>query len=110
VPDVAVFRWERVPTTADGEIADDFLLPPDIALEIISPGQTVAKLRERCRWYVAHGVPIALLVLPRRRIVYRFHARDGEQVLTGNDQIDVQEILPGFELTVEGLFAALRMD
>ena len=110
VPDVVVYRWGRVPTTDDGEVADDFLLAPDIAVEVISPGQSVTKLRERCRWYVAHGVGIALLVVPRRRTVYRYHARDGERALTGGDRIDLGEILPGLELTVEALFAALRMD
>jgi Uma2 family endonuclease len=110
VPDVVVYRWDRIPTTADGEVADDFLLPPDIAVEVISPGQTVTKLRERCRWYVANGVAIALLVAPRRRMVYRYHPRDGEQVLTGDDRIDLTEVLPGLGPTVDALFAALRMD
>ena len=110
VPDVSVYRWERIPTTPPGEIADDFLLPPDIAIEIISPGQSVTKLRERCRWYVANGVRIALLVVPRRRVVYRYHLDDGEQMLSGGDRIDLTEVLPGPELTVEALFAALRLD
>ena len=110
VPDVSVYRWDRIPTTADGEIADDFLEPPDIVVEVISPGQTVTRLRERCRWFVEHGVRIALLVVPRRRVVYRFHAREGEQALTGADRIDVVEVLPGLELTVDVIFAALRMD
>jgi Uma2 family endonuclease len=110
VPDVSVYRWERIPRTATGEIAEDFFLPPDIAVEIISPGQSITKLRERCRWYVANGVGIALLVVPRRRLVYRYHPHEGEQVLAGADRIDLGEVLPGVELTVEALFAALRMD
>jgi Uma2 family endonuclease len=40
VPDVAVYRWERIPPTAEGEVPDDFTEPPDIAVEIISPGET----------------------------------------------------------------------
>jgi Uma2 family endonuclease len=110
VPDVSVYRRERIAREATGEIAEDFSLPPDIAVEIISPGQSVTKLRQRCRWYVANGVRIALLVVPRRRAVFRFHAREGEETLTGGDRIDLTEVLPGLELTVEALFAALRLD
>jgi Uma2 family endonuclease len=110
VPDVSIYRWDRIPTTTAGEIAEDFLLPPDIAVEVISPGQSVTKLRERCRWYVANGVAIALLVVPRRRVVYQYHPRDGERALTGGDRIDLTEVLPGPELTVDALFAALRLD
>jgi Uma2 family endonuclease len=110
VPDVVVYRWDRIPTTADGEVADDVMLPPDIAIEVISPGRTVSKLSERCRWFVAYGVAVALLVVPRRRTVYRFHAREGERALTGVERIDLDEVLPGLELTPTALFAALRMD
>ena len=110
VPDLVVYRWDRVPVLANGEVADDFLLPPDVAVEVISPGQTVTNLSERCRWFVAHGVTFALLIVPRRRTVYRFHAAEGERLLTGADRIDLDEVLPGFELTAATLFAALRMD
>jgi Uma2 family endonuclease len=35
--DFAVYRWRRIPVDADGRIVDDFLEPPDIAIEIASP-------------------------------------------------------------------------
>src|SRR2546421_10065830 len=41
VPDVAVYRWQRIPADAEGTIVDDLLEPPDIAIEIVSPGQVV---------------------------------------------------------------------
>src|SRR5437870_3575677 len=50
VPDVSVYRWERIPTTPDGRIADVFQIPPDIAVEIVSPEQSVASQVRRCLW------------------------------------------------------------
>ena len=64
VPDVAVYRWERIPRDSSGRVADDFREPPDIAIEIASPGQSVNQLVSRCLWYVGHGVPVALLIDP----------------------------------------------
>src|SRR5919108_682359 len=32
VPDVAVYRWERIPRTEAGTVADDFVKAPDIAV------------------------------------------------------------------------------
>ena len=58
VPDVAVYRWERIAWTASGELPDDFTEPPDIAIEIVSPGQNVTRLVRRCIWYVDHGVTV----------------------------------------------------
>src|SRR5437764_572707 len=41
VPDVSVYRWERIPRTPSGKIATYFRTPPDVAIEIRSPGQTI---------------------------------------------------------------------
>jgi hypothetical protein len=47
VPDVSVYRWDRIPVDATGKMLDDFHLPPDIAIEIISPGQRTNALLRR---------------------------------------------------------------
>ena len=69
VPDLVVYRRERVPRDRSGQVAEDFTVPPDIAVEIISLGQSRRVLIERCRWYVEHGVPLAIFADPRRRVV-----------------------------------------
>jgi ADP-ribose pyrophosphatase YjhB (NUDIX family)/Uma2 family endonuclease len=62
VPNLCLYAWARIPRTATGRVGSRYLTPPDLAVEVISPGQTVQDLSERCRWYVANGVRIALLV------------------------------------------------
>ena len=44
VLDAAVYRWERIPVDERGEIVNDFREPPDIAIEIVSPEQSVNAL------------------------------------------------------------------
>jgi Uma2 family endonuclease len=48
VPDLAIYRWERIPRDADGEVAEDTTLQDDdpIDLEAVLPGfrLTVAEL------------------------------------------------------------------
>ena len=109
VPDVAVYRWERIPPTAEGEVPDDFTEPPDIAVEIISPGQTVTTLVRKCIWYVEHGVLLALLVDPVDRSVLLFRPNALPRALRATDAIDLSEVLPGFEATVDQLFSALKL-
>ncbi len=108
VPDVAVYRWERIAWTADGEVPDDFVEPPDIAIEVVSPKQSVNSLVRRCVWYVDNGVRIALLVDPYDRSVLLFRAGTAIRVSRGADPIDLSAVLPGFELTAEQVFSALR--
>lgn len=35
VPNVSVYRWDRIPLDDKGQIANDFLEPPDITIEIV---------------------------------------------------------------------------
>ena len=110
VPDVAVYRWERIPRLPNGDVPDDFFVPPDIAVEILSPEQSVRKQTEKCRRYVARGVAIALLVNPDKRTVQLFRADGSTATLAGEDRMDLDAVLPGLELTVSALFATLRLD
>lgn len=108
VPDVAVYRWRRIAVEADGRIADDFVTPPDIAIEIVSPQQRVNALIRRCLWYVTNGVQAALLVDPDDESVIVFRPETHPVACHGGDGIDLSDILPGFALTVEQLFSSLQ--
>jgi Uma2 family endonuclease len=108
VPDLAVFRWVHIPVDKSGDLLPAVRAAPDIAVEIASPGQSTNALVSRCRWYVANGVAIALLLDPIDRSVLAFHASSAIDELRGLDPIDLSPIVPGLELTVEHLFASLR--
>jgi Uma2 family endonuclease len=108
VPDVAVYRWDRIPRTADGKVANDFREPPDIAVEIVSPEQGVNWLLRKCLWYVEHGVAVALLIDPVDESVLLFRQNANPRPLTGSDPVDLGELLPGFSVTVEEIFNTLR--
>ena len=107
VPDLAVYRWHRVPVDPDGTVANVFREPPDIAIEIVSPDQSIRELTDKCRWFVEHGVSIALLVHPERRRVRRFTPGAVPELLRGADRIDLETVLRGFELSVDDIFATL---
>ena len=109
VPDVAVFRWDRIPAMPNGKVADDFFDPPDIAVEIASPGQRMVALMQRCAWYVENGVRVALLVQPADDSVRLFRPGAEMRTLRGPDPVDVSDLLPGFQLTVDELFESLRL-
>lgn len=107
VPDVGIYRWERIPRTPEGKLRHDFARPWDIAIEVRSPEQSRRSQLERCRWYVANGVGLALLADPHDESVTFVRPDGTEVVLRGADKIDFGDVLPGFELTVQELFASL---
>jgi Uma2 family endonuclease len=108
VPDVVALRWNRIPYDEEGVLIDDLPLAPNIAIEIVSPEQSTNALIRKCLWYVSHGVQIALLADPDDDSVLAFRQGQEPRVLQRSERIDLDEILPGFELTVEELFNTLR--
>ncbi len=94
VPDVSVFRWDRIPLTDDGIVSDEFFSPPDLAIEIVSPKQSLSKLIRRCLWFVDHGVPLALLLDPDDESIRLFSPGQSPTLLQGSDAIDLGDLLP----------------
>jgi Uma2 family endonuclease len=111
VPDLVAFREDRVPSTDDGEFPEYAYEPPDIVVEIASPGQTLGLLIGRCRHLVGLGVPVVVLLVPyprSRRTVYVFRPGAEVQPLTGADVVDLGDVVRGLQGTVDGVFALLR--
>jgi Uma2 family endonuclease len=110
VPDVAILRWERIPLTAEGEVAGgQFRAPADIAFEISSPEQSVRTLDSKCLWYVVNGVPIAVLVDAEDRMVRVYRAGVPTALLRDDDPIDLSEVVTGLRFTPRELFGALKL-
>ena len=110
VPDVSVYRWRRLPRTATGRLANARPAPPDIAVEIRSPGQSLDELIDKYRRYLDHGTELAVVVDPDDEIVVLVRPDGGATTLRGDERIDLAPVLPGFELIVRGLFATLKLE
>lgn len=110
VPDVSVYRWERIERKPNGEVATDFTTPPDVAIEILSPRQSVTKLVARCAWYVANGVRAALLVDEKARMILVFRPDRSPLALRGDERIPLEDLLAGFDASVKQVFDTLKIE
>ena len=108
VPDIAVYRWDRIPRDAAGEVLDDFFEPPDIAVEIRSPGQRISALMRRLHSFVSAGARAAVLLDPARKIVTLVRADGGVAELRAGDVLDLDDIIPGLRLDVAAVFDELK--
>jgi Uma2 family endonuclease len=110
VPDVSLYRWDRIPRTPTGRIASRFLIPPDVAIEIWSPGQSVRELAEKCEWFVANGSAVALLLDHRRETIRAYRPNAPVTIHGRGERIALDEIAPGAALEVSQIFDALNVD
>ena len=108
VPDACIYLWDRVPVTEAGNVAREFRVPPDITIEIVSPEQSVNALVRKCLWYIEQGVQVVLLVDPIDQSILVFRPDAGMAIVRGTDRVDLEPVLPGFDLTVDEVFEALR--
>ncbi|NET36418.1 MAG: Uma2 family endonuclease [Cyanothece sp. SIO1E1] len=63
-PDVSVFRWQRMPRTPSGRIANRFETYPDWAIEILSPEPAQTQLLAKLLHCIEHGTELGWLLDP----------------------------------------------
>ena len=79
---------------------------PTLAIEVRSPGQSMRELRTKCRFYRESGVEAAWLIDPASRTVEVFE-RELDGARLDETSVLTSPLLPGFELPLTQLFAAL---
>ena len=108
-PDGLAFRIADIGYWAPGRPHEGTraALPPTLAIEVVSPDDTLRQQREKCRFYRAHGVPAAWLFDPETRTMEVYEgALDGHVI--GSQETFRSAVLPGFELDLADLFAVLN--
>lgn len=106
VPDVSYIRRERLQPESERRFGR-MDLPPDLTIEIISPDQTVRELLEKCLRSAEVGVAVSLVVDADDETIYAIRPGKPLRVLRGNDRIDLDDVLPDFDLTVQALFDSI---
>lgn len=103
VPDVAVLMWENVPP--DDELPQVPDLAPDLAVEVISPSNTVREMARKRREYFRAGTRLVWQVYPDRKEVEVYTSVNRSRTLTLTDTLDGGNLLPAFRLPLADLFA-----
>jgi Uma2 family endonuclease len=102
-PDVAFFAWSRFPNRLlpPGQILDT---AADLAVEVLSPGNTKEEMDRKYREYFLAGTRIVWEVSPPTRSVKVFTDPVTFIVKGENDTLQGGEVLPGFTLAVRKWF------
>jgi Uma2 family endonuclease len=104
VPDIVFYRRERLRVR---RAPPDFTEAPDLAIEISSPGQTLADQIQKCLDLLAKGTTVAFLIHPEEEAVFEFRQEQRLRVLRGDDRLELEDILPGFLITAREIFDAV---
>jgi Uma2 family endonuclease len=100
-PDVSFILKDRLPK-------DLFRYPsiaPDLAVEILSPGDSFEDVMDKVDEYLLQGVKLVWVVICRRREVLVCTTQSKHIV---KDKLAAPEFLPGFELPIKDIFTGLE--
>lgn len=102
-PDVSFIRRDRM-TLEEYQEEGHTLIPPDLAVEVVSPNDTVYEVHCKVQEYLTAEVRIVWVVNPLNKFVEVCRLQGPWQILRENDFLDGEDLLPGFRCRVGDLF------
>jgi len=102
-PDIAFVRKERIQET--GRIRGFRGGAPDLAVEVMSPGDSKREMAEKTREYFSGGARMVWIVNPKSRTVTVYRSPSNATTLTENDTLNGGDVVSGFQIAVAEIFA-----
>ena len=101
-PDAAFIRRERVETV--GQTEGFWPGAPDLAAEVISPGDTHAEVQDKIADWLDAGTRLVVVINPSTQTVALYHSRSDIRILTTDDVLDGGAVVPNWTLPVRDIF------
>ena len=104
IPDVCLVSWDRFPNR---KLPEEPILPsaPDLAIEVLSDGNTEQEMRRKLHDYFTAGVRLVWYIDPRTRLAKSYTAVEQFVEVSENGALSGGDVLPGFDLPLHELFA-----
>ncbi len=100
-PDVAFVTRDRMPPSGTTAY---LALAPDLVVEVLSPDDRPGEVLAKVADWLSAGTRLVWVVDPERCLA-RIYRHDGsEDVVTGADALDGEDVLPGFACSLEAIF------
>ena len=101
IPDVAFLSKARIPDDANKASP----IPPDLAVEVVSPTDASDRIEEKAFAYLAAGTQLVWVLRPRSKTILVYRSETDIQLLTQNDILTGEDVVEGFSCPVAALFA-----
>lgn len=102
-PDAAFVSRARV--AAVGDVEGFFPGAPDLAVQVVSPGDTFAEVEDKVFDWLEAGTRAVIVVNPKKRSVTLYRSFDEVRVLGERDTLSIPDVVPGWAVAVSALFA-----
>jgi Uma2 family endonuclease len=104
IPDVCFISWTRLP---QGKLPPERIarLAPDLAVEVLSEGNTRKEIQLKIRDYFLAGAQLVWVVYPKTQTAEVYTSPTRRRRVGKNQALEGGPVLPGFRLPLRELFA-----
>ena len=103
-PDAAFVSAEKWPFGKRPPRTTYWKMVPDLAIEVVSPSDTMHEVLEKVEEYFQVGVRQVWLILANVEKVYAYESPTSVRILGIDDVLEVETLIPGFRLSLRTLF------
>ncbi|HYT94106.1 MAG TPA: Uma2 family endonuclease [Gemmataceae bacterium] len=107
IPDACFISWDRLP---EGQLPDEAIagVVPDLAVEVLSEGNTKAEMDRKLRDYFETGVRLVWFIQPKTQTATAYTSPTKSRRVGKEQALDGGDVLPGFRLYLKELFARAK--
>ena len=98
--DIAFIRHERIPTPEPAGFPD---MAPDLAVEVLSPGHRPGAVLGKIADWLSAGTRLVWVIDPERRVARTYHLDGTQAVVSADDTLRGDDVLPGFACSLSAL-------
>ncbi len=77
---------------------------PDLAVEILSPGNTVKEIHDKIVEYFENETRLVWVIHPDEKYVLVYHSPEPDRFLRSGDVLEGEEVVPRFSMGISELF------
>ena len=100
IPDIAFLSNARMPDN----FSKAFPVPPDLAVEVVSPTDILHRVEEKAFAYLEAGTQLVWVLKPVSKTVTVYRSETDIKLLTRNDTLTGEDVVEGFSCQVSELF------
>lgn len=104
-PDVGFVAKDRLPDDLS-TLVGFFPGAPDLAVEVVSPGDTYHEVETKVARYLDAGTQLVWVVRPKQKRVEVHRVDNTSALLSVGETLDGESVVPGFTLPIARIFGA----